>query len=183
MLNKSKYSITENPMFQGELPDALIHAITAYQHFFATTSALAVAIFGISIFVILRAIGLIHDQAYRGSNNVVLLLIGGISALITVVLGFIADNTVLAYYVELLRDSAFDGCKFPKDRKPTTFFLECHRKLLVWLVWMDIFTSLTSLSCVGYWFYSQTRRLRNEERCNHNGNIDSESDNGIGPRK
>ncbi|WP_170419263.1 hypothetical protein [Ruegeria atlantica] len=150
-------------MMNSDITDALSAALEGYLRFFDTTTALGGALFGASVFLIIRAVGIIKDKDVAQIQNRGLILITGLSALVMIVLGFIAQNVALSFNVEIMRVEPFGGCVFPDDLSPTTFFMECHRKYLRTLVWIDLIASSTGILSIGSWFVLQSRSLANEE--------------------
>ena len=150
-------------MMNSEISDALSAALEGYLRFFDTTTALGGALFGAAVFLIIRAVGIIKDKDVAQIQNRSLIVATGLSALIMIVLGFIAQNVALSFNVEVLRVEPFGGCEFPDDMSPTTFFMECHRKYLRTLVWIDLIASFVGIFSIGFWFVLQSRSLANEK--------------------
>ncbi len=146
-------------VIKNEVLDA---ALAGYLRFFDTTTALGGALFGAMIFLVVRAVGLVRDDDVSQTGNTRLLVVTGLCAILMIVLGFVAQNVVLSFSVELLRDKPFGGCSFPEDNSPATFFMDCHRKTLRVLVWLDLLASFIGVFCIGLWFILQSRRLSNE---------------------
>lgn len=149
---------------EAEISDALSAALAGYLRFFDTTTALGGAFFGASVFLIIRAVGLIRDDDVAQIRNRGLIVMTGLCALVMVVLGFVAQNVALSFNVEILRAEPFGGCEFPADRSPTTFFMECHRTYLRTLVWLDLLASMVGVISIGLWFVLQSRSISNEEK-------------------
>lgn len=146
-----------------DISEALKAALEGYLRFFETTTALGGALFGASVFLIIRAVGLINDQDVAQIRNRGLIVVTGVCALIMIVLGFIAQNVALSFNVEILRAEPFGGCDFPIDRLPTTFFMECHRFDLRKLVWLDLLASFVGIAAIGIWFVLQSRSISHEK--------------------
>ncbi len=149
---------------EAEISDALSAALDGYLRFFDTTTALGGALFGASVFLIIRAVGLIRDQDVAKIRNRGLIVTTGLCALAMIVLGFVAQNVALSFNVEILRSEPFGGCEFPIDKSPTTFFMECHRTYLRTLVWLDLLASMVGVIAIGIWFVLQSRSIPNEEQ-------------------
>ena len=148
----------------SELSDALAAALDGYLRFFDTTTALGGALFGASVFLIIRAVGLIRDEDVAQIRNHGLIVTTGLCALVMIILGFVAQNVALSFNVEILRSEPFGGCEFPSDKSPTTFFMECHRTYLRTLVWLDLLASMVGVVTIGTWFVFQSRSISNEEQ-------------------
>lgn len=140
------------------LSDALAGAIASYLRFFESTSALGGALFGAALFLIARTVGFVSDDRIRPIERPVLVVWAGFLGLGLIACGFIAQNVATAFHVELLRPAAWEGCVFPADRKPETFFMECHRPTLVWLVIVDLIAAALACGCMAWWFVLQSRQ-------------------------
>lgn len=147
------------PMKQT-ISDALAGAIEGYLRFFEATSTLGGALFGVSLFLVVRAIGLVKDEDLAQIGSVSWIVTAGMCGVVVVALGIVAQNTVLSFSVELLLEKASTACAFPDTREPVDFFVNCHRKFLWWLVVLNIGAIVVGLGALMGWFYKQSKRLK-----------------------
>ena len=98
-------------MMNSEISDALSAALEGYLRFFDTTTALGGALFGAAVFLIIRAVGIIKDKDVAQIQNRSLIVATGLSALIMIILGFIAQNVALSFNVEVLRVEPFGSLR------------------------------------------------------------------------
>ena len=145
-----------------DISDVLAAAIDGYLRFFDTSTTLASAMFGASLFLIVRAVGLVQDSKIGQIAGTRLITTAGLCALVVIVTGFLAQNVALSFYVEMLLPAPFGDCTFPADREPARFFLDCHRVILRSLVWVNLVFSLIAVACLGLWFILQSRSVRRE---------------------
>lgn len=145
-----------------EISDVLSASISGYLRFFETSAALGSALFGVAVFLIIRAIGIIRDEDVAEITHIRLIVTSGMCALVMIIVGFIAQNVALSFNIELLSGEAHGGCQLPDDKLPATFFMECHRKVFRGLVWINLLAAFLGIASIGSWFVNQSRRVSNE---------------------
>lgn len=142
-----------------DVPQALQAAIEGYLGFFEMGSTLGSALFGATLFLLIRALGLVQDRDIARLIGLRLILLAGLCGLGLIVLGFLAHNVALSFFVELMQPTAFSGCEFPADRSPVSFFNQCHRLALRSLVWAASGIMALGIGAIGTWFILQSRSL------------------------
>jgi hypothetical protein len=134
----------------SSISDALQAALDAYKDHFEMMSSLGAALFGAAIFIVSRTMGMITDDNFFRPKASWLILISASCGLGVILLGYISNNTLANFHVDILRDGP-TICAFPTDSSPTTFFMDCYRGILKILVQASLGLSFVGLVSMLAW--------------------------------
>jgi len=134
----------------GELTEALEAAIGAYNSHFQMMSSFGAALFGASVFIVSRSVGIIRDENFVAGQANWLVFVTAVMSLFVILFGYVAHNAIANFHVDLLRTSP-SFCAFPTDAMPETFFMECYRDILKRLVQLALLFSTFGILSLLAW--------------------------------
>lgn len=152
----------------SDISDVLDATIAGYLGFFENMATFGGAVFGATLFLVVRHVGIIRDDDLAPLKRGWVVMAAGLFGLATIALNFVAQNFVLAFHTEMLLGRALDdACYKPFDPNPLTHFRDCYRTDLRNLVRTDLVFGGFAMLLTVTWFVGQaihTGRLENEAR-------------------
>ncbi|MEL6885309.1 MAG: hypothetical protein AAFP87_12425 [Pseudomonadota bacterium] len=134
----------------SEITEILEAAIGAYTTHFQMMSSFGIALFGASVFIVSRSVGIIHDEKFVESRANWLAFVTAVMGLLVVLVGYVVNNAIANFHVDLLRTGP-TFCAFPADRLPSTFFMDCYRVILQRLVQLALVFSALGIFSLLAW--------------------------------
>jgi len=140
--------------------DLLQASIDAYIRHFETMGAYGAAVFGISVFVVLRSSKIVKDDSLTTIVYPWMLFLTGLLGAALVSLSHLAKNIIASFFVDALYGRVSFQCAIDGRSDPTEFFLECYRGVLKGFVQAELVIALLATTMITIWFYLQIKELR-----------------------
>ncbi|MEL7100718.1 MAG: hypothetical protein AAGM84_17970 [Pseudomonadota bacterium] len=112
----------------------------------------------------MREIGFVRDDKVSGVEKLPLIVIAGFGGAGLILLRYLAENAVLAFYLEVSSGHVYPGCALKPGMDTATFFYECHRVLLRNYIRVGAIITLVVGVTGLWWFVAEAVRLRKERK-------------------
>jgi hypothetical protein len=138
------------------MPDVITETLDGYLRLFGNYGTFGSAMVGATLFIQLRATGILRDKDFAEPKSVYLIWLGGLAGLLLIAANFMAQNVILTFHVSIIDPvSNTAACKYTGDA--AAFFTDCTRWKLRFFASLCPLVALFGAAMFVIWFFVQPK--------------------------